>query len=311
VKLVVIEKTSSTSEDDEYKVKTYDDLSSEFQKLYLFAARALQLIPIMYNRLTLVDRFSHKEAFTKICDDHGHLDGFSDRNIRRYLPLDNPSVPRRVRTSRPKSSRAEINDHSKSSDAEHESKSSVKTANPFTTDHGGIHTVSNHGSQEGSPQKRILRSEYDEDEYQECNENLASPNQEAKNKEVDNESLGPSVTVDTSIIDSTSSSACKTHSQRLELNNQVNQDLKECSSCKELYCENLELKEALRRQTLFTKAEEIPPYEIVFTIPKEKFPNLNEAMQRSKDAIYVIFDKSGILECAVAETMYDNLKIHH
>jgi len=58
----------------------------------------------MYNRLTLVDGLTHKEAVAKIHNDHSHLDGFTERNIRRYLPADNPNLPRRVRTSCPKNS---------------------------------------------------------------------------------------------------------------------------------------------------------------------------------------------------------------
>src|SRR4051794_32541727 len=88
--------------------RSYQDLSSEFQKLYPSAMRAFELIPLMYNRLTLVDKLSHKEALTKICDDHKHLSGFSPRNIRRYLPSDNQVTHRRVRPPRPENSFAEI-----------------------------------------------------------------------------------------------------------------------------------------------------------------------------------------------------------
>src|SRR5215831_15457979 len=61
----------------------------------------------MYNRLVdkpLVDKLSHKEAITKIYNDHQHLPGFSQRNILRNLPLDNPNVPRRIRPPCPKNS---------------------------------------------------------------------------------------------------------------------------------------------------------------------------------------------------------------
>jgi hypothetical protein len=105
--------------EDEYKTRTYDDLSSEFQKLYPQAVRAHQLIPQMYNRLTLVDRLSHKEAMLKIAYDHKHLSGFSDRNVRRYLPSYNPNRPRRVRTRRPKNSATISVDNPKLSMSEH------------------------------------------------------------------------------------------------------------------------------------------------------------------------------------------------
>jgi len=85
----------------EYQKRSYDDLSSEFQRLY---PRVIRLIPLMYNRLTLVDKLSHKEATAKIYNDHRDLPGFSRRNIRRYLPLENATVPRRIRPSRPKNS---------------------------------------------------------------------------------------------------------------------------------------------------------------------------------------------------------------
>ena len=75
---------------------TYDELSTEFKELYPKALRALQLIPLMYNALTLVENYSHKEAIKKIVDDHKELPGFSKRNIYRALPKDNPAIPRRV-----------------------------------------------------------------------------------------------------------------------------------------------------------------------------------------------------------------------
>jgi hypothetical protein len=74
----------------------------------------------MYNRLTIVDNLSDKQAKLKIITDHKHLLGFSGRNIRRYLPSNNPQVPHRVRTSWPKNSIAKagtnpilsVNEHS-------------------------------------------------------------------------------------------------------------------------------------------------------------------------------------------------------
>jgi len=105
--------------EDEYKTRTYKDLSSEFQKLYSQVVRAYQLIPQMYNRLTIVDRLSHKEAMLKLANDHKHLPGFSDRNVRRYLPSYNPNIPRRVRTRRPKNSATISVDNPKLSVSEH------------------------------------------------------------------------------------------------------------------------------------------------------------------------------------------------
>ena len=62
--------------------ETYEELSKEFQQVYPSAFRAIQLIAMMYNKLTLVDKLSHKEAKAKIYEDHKHLPGFSSRNIR-------------------------------------------------------------------------------------------------------------------------------------------------------------------------------------------------------------------------------------
>jgi hypothetical protein len=80
--------------------KTYLELSVEFRQLYPTANYAFQLIPKMYDRLTLVDKLTHKVAIAKIGEDHRDLPGFSGRNIVRYLPADNPNIPRRVRPSR-------------------------------------------------------------------------------------------------------------------------------------------------------------------------------------------------------------------
>jgi hypothetical protein len=70
--------------------------------------------------LTLVDKLSHKEAVTKIYSDHRHLSGFSRRNIRRNLPSDNVTVPRRIRPSWPKNSTTEDEEASKLSIIRHE-----------------------------------------------------------------------------------------------------------------------------------------------------------------------------------------------
>jgi hypothetical protein len=46
----------------EYQKRSYQDLSSEFQRL---CGRVVQLIPLMYNRLTRVDKLSHNEISNK------------------------------------------------------------------------------------------------------------------------------------------------------------------------------------------------------------------------------------------------------
>lgn len=111
---------------EEYNHRTYEDLSDELQKIYPIATRAFELIPLMYNRLTLVDGLTHKNAFEKIVADHKHLSGFSERNIRRYLPTENPVVPKRVRSSCPKNRITETNDLSQLSEAEQENNNEIE-----------------------------------------------------------------------------------------------------------------------------------------------------------------------------------------
>ncbi|MGB8936470.1 MAG: hypothetical protein WCC17_15360 [Candidatus Nitrosopolaris sp.] len=204
----------------EYQNRSYDDLSSEFQRMY---PRVLQLIPLMYNRLTLVDKLSHKEAMAKIYNDHRHLSGFSKRNIRRNLPLDNATIPRRIRPPWPKNSATECEEVSQLSATVQEQDQNAQTS---------------------SNSEEITTSQL------------------------------------TSYTSNTDPS---------EKHNNA------------LYSENAELKEALSRQTTFVKADEVSVHEIGFTIPKEKYPNLEEAMQQSRDSVYVVFDKSGMLQCAIPD----------
>jgi hypothetical protein len=88
---------------NEYKHRTYEELSQEFRKIYPTLTRAYELVALMYNLLT-TNGLPHKEAITKIRDDHKDLPGFSTRNIYRCLPRDNPYVPRRVVPPRHKNS---------------------------------------------------------------------------------------------------------------------------------------------------------------------------------------------------------------
>ena len=113
----------------EYQKRSYDDLSSEFQRLFPSAVRTIELIQLMYNRLTLVEKLSHKTALTKIYNDHKHLSGFSRRNIRRNLPLDNRGIPRRVRPSWPKNSDTQDNELAKLSTTTLEHNQDILTTN--------------------------------------------------------------------------------------------------------------------------------------------------------------------------------------
>jgi hypothetical protein len=104
----------------------------------------------MYNRLTLVDKLPHKEAYNKICDDHRHLSGFSTRNISRYLPSDNPSVPRRVKTSCPKNSYVETNEPAKLSIIQQEQSQSSLSNYRETTSSSNSHQSQEESNKKGS-----------------------------------------------------------------------------------------------------------------------------------------------------------------
>ena len=91
----------------DFQKLSYEDLSKEFREIYPNVLRAFQLIPAMYNRLTLFNTISHREALMKIYEDHKDLPGFSRRNIYRYLPSNNPNIPHRIVPSRHKSIRGE------------------------------------------------------------------------------------------------------------------------------------------------------------------------------------------------------------
>ena len=67
-----------------------------------------------------------------MANDHKHLPGFSDRNVRRYLPSHNPNIPRQVRTARPKNSATISVDNPKLSMIEHKQNEKIDA---FTSTH--------------------------------------------------------------------------------------------------------------------------------------------------------------------------------
>ena len=69
------------------------------------------------------------------------------------------------------------------------------------------------------------------------------------------------------------------------------QTRQECSSCLELQDEVIQLREALRRISIPT-ADKIQAIGLGFTIPKEKYEIVRDAMDRSKRAIFVECDGS-------------------
>jgi len=214
----------------EYQKRSYDDLSSEFQRLYPSAVRTIELIQLMYNRLTLVEKLSHKTALKKIYNDHKHISGFSTRNIRRNLPLDNPGIPRRIRPSWPKNRDTQDNEPAKLSTTTLEHDQDILTTNDCLAE---TTSLINHQKLQERPIEKVM------------------------------------------------------------------------TNC--ITAENIELKEATLRQTALIKANDISAYEIEFTIPKEKYPNLEAAMKDSRDSVYVIFDKAGIFERAVADVFRGKL----
>ena len=65
--------------------------------------------------------------------------------------------------------------------------------------------------------------------------------------------------------------------------------------------ENAELKEALKRKTTLINADQVSANELAFIVPKEKFNELREVMEISRDSIRLVFDKSGVLERAESD----------
>jgi hypothetical protein len=241
--------TNNNNNTAEYEKRSYEDLSLEFQRLYPSAVRAFELIPLMYNRLTLVDKLSHREAYNKIYDDHRCLSGFSTRNISRYLPSDNPSVPRRVRTSCPKNSYVEANEPAKLSTAQYEDRPPVNTdCASWTSNYGrgrDSTSATNYQLQEGLNKKEIIK-----------------------------------------------------HAAESELN--------KCEAA--LLLEKQEIEQALVRQRSLVNDDDNSTNEIEFTIPKEKYEHVKAAMDNSRDAIFLIFDKSGILERAESDVLKETKK---
>jgi hypothetical protein len=77
---------------------------------------------------------------------------------------------------------------------------------------------------------------------------------------------------------------------------------------KQLSLENIELKEALRQQQTFLRADQVIKREAQFFIPKEKYDDLRLAMDSSKDLVLVVFDATGKLKCAKPDTSRDKLE---
>jgi hypothetical protein len=61
---------------------------------------------------------------------------------------------------------------------------------------------------------------------------------------------------------------------------------------KALVDENEELKEAVLRQTAILSADQVSKSELEFTVAKERYQEIENAMHKSKNLVYLIFDKS-------------------
>jgi transcriptional regulator of acetoin/glycerol metabolism len=59
--------------------------------------------------------------------------------------------------------------------------------------------------------------------------------------------------------------------------------------------QNIELEEAVQRLSRLETADRLVSSEIKFTISREKYDQLHLAMQNSKYAVRLVFDKSGVL----------------
>lgn len=138
-----IEITTSNSKNNnarnEFRTKTYEVLSKEFQELYPKAARAYQLVGLMYDRLTLIENLTHKEAKSKIIKDHKQIPGFSERNIRRYLPSNNSNVPHRLRTPWPNNSITPTEGNEKLSNVEQKKPDNPVLKNNITKEQNAGH----------------------------------------------------------------------------------------------------------------------------------------------------------------------------
>jgi hypothetical protein len=76
----------------------------------------------------------------------------------------------------------------------------------------------------------------------------------------------------------------------------------------ELFSENQELKEALRRQTSILTANQISAAEIELAIPNTKYQEIKSAMKSSRDSIYLRFDRSGMLQRVDPDTLRERLR---
>lgn len=70
--------------------------------------------------------------------------------------------------------------------------------------------------------------------------------------------------------------------------------LLQSESVQALIQENADLKDALRKQTVFQRADEISESCFEFSVSKDKHGEIEKAMAVSKNLVYLVFDRQGI-----------------
>ena len=145
----------------------------------------------------------------------------------------------------------------------------------------------------------------EEEEEEETQSKEIVITQDVHGRSIEEDKQGKSYNYNNSVEDDNSIADNKAISNQQGLKAQSYNGLNACPSCKELSVENSVLKEALSRNATLFPANQFQTSEIKFTIPKEKYPSLQDAMQRSRDSISVAFDKSGILERAIPDILME------
>jgi hypothetical protein len=75
----------------------------------------------------------------------------------------------------------------------------------------------------------------------------------------------------------------------------------ECPQCRDLLSKNQELQDALEANSKFTPASQLIGTERVYSIAKERWYILTEAMKKSEKACFAIFDNTGSFVYAEAD----------
>ncbi|MGA9842829.1 MAG: hypothetical protein WBQ25_10980 [Nitrososphaeraceae archaeon] len=310
---------------EEFRTKTYEMLSSEFQELCPKVARAHQLAAHMYDRLTLIEKLSHKEARSKIINDHKHIPGFSDRNVRRCLPSNNPNVPHRVRPSWPKSSITNTSSNTKLDILKH--KQAENTVLNNNTEQDNVESSDVLTSNQKDPLSplqtekpvQILSNSHI---CPECEKLVVESNQQIRMleealKEVRLLSTTRKYTKselsshsrndkEKKLVDSAEENLPKSsYPNSSDLNNSIQMqtiDEERDDRSNESCTQRRELKETRPTTSSAIAKMNLRYNEIGFEIPKEKYPEIKIAMNNNRNCFYLIFDaNTGSLLRSVSE----------